>query len=66
MSETITFTDIRPREHDDTVCIICGDLIRREQRCVRASDDTPTGFISVLIHRLCHADLLVPLTLAPR
>jgi hypothetical protein len=66
MSETITFTECPPRAHDDAVCIICGDLIRREQRCVRASDNTPTGFISVLIHRLCHADLLAPAPLAAR
>ncbi|MGD9891522.1 MAG: hypothetical protein AB7R89_25475 [Dehalococcoidia bacterium] len=66
MSETIIFTASLPRDHDDAVCVICGDLIRREQPCVRASDDTPTGFISVLIHRRCHADLLVPMPLAAR
>jgi hypothetical protein len=66
MSDTITFTVILPREHDDAVCIICGELIRRDQRCVRASDDTATGFIAVLIHRPCHADLLAPAPLAAR
>jgi hypothetical protein len=66
MSETITFMESPPRDHDDATCVICGDLIRRERLCVRASDHTPTGFISVLIHRLCHADLLVPAPLAAR
>lgn len=66
MSETIIFTESLPRDHDDAVCVLCGDLIRREQWCVRASDHTATGFIMVLLHRRCHADLLAPVQVAAR